>query len=88
MPLKPNVSPRDIHTINVADHFTIFQKRGNRRSHCIKEKFDTLEQAMIAAEKTYNDHPNHGVMVYAVATHLLRDCMIGSFNHNGGELLF
>ena len=77
----------ELNIVNNAKYFTVFQKRGNRRSHCFKEKFDTLEQAMVAAEKTYNDHPNRGAMIYAVSG-VVSDTIVGAYDHRGGELYF
>ena len=84
MALYPNFTDQDMKVYNNAEYFTVFQKRGNRRAHCYKKQFESLELAMEDAENTFNEFPQYGAMVYAVSGH--RDCMIGAYNHNGGEI--
>jgi hypothetical protein len=84
MALYPNFTSQDALILDKAEYFTVFQKRGNRRQHCYKKEFTTLQLAMEDAEATYKEYSHYGAMVYAVAGN--RDCMVGVYSHRGGEI--
>ena len=77
----------ELNIVNNAKYFTVFQKRGNRRQFNYKERFDTLEEAIVNAEATYKERPNYSAMVYAVSGPV-SDTIVGSYGHDGGKLYF
>lgn len=77
----------ELNIVNNAKYFTVFQKRGNRRTFNYKEKFDTLEEAMVNAEATFKEKPFYSAMIYAVSGPV-SDTIVGAYDANGGKFYF
>lgn len=77
----------EMNIINNALYFTVFQKRGAGRVNNYKEKFDTLEEAMVNAESTFKERPICPTMVYAVSGPV-SDTIVGGYDADGGKLYF
>ena len=64
MALYPNLTSQDALILDKAEYFTVFQKRGNRRQHCYKKEFTTLQLAMEDAEATYKEYSQYRFAKY------------------------